>query len=121
MNTDYVKRDSGQNSDAINLLSNPSAGREFLTKHTDVKQMCLDGLADLDLSSIANVIGAIKLAKYIYLDGNGALLTVATDGTEMHRTKHTKVLLEHPKKDFDEFLAAEISGRYILGAETDHL
>ena len=44
-------------------------------------------LGDLGLSSIANIVGAIKYAKYMGLKSDDAVLTVATDGAEMYETE----------------------------------
>lgn len=44
-------------------------------------------LGDLGLSSIANILGAIKYAKYMALGPNNAIVTVATDGAEMYGTE----------------------------------
>ena len=121
MNTDYVIGVSDQASDAINLLFNTVAGRRFLAQRTGLGQEFLGALADLGLSSIANVIGAVKLAKYLNLDSDDAILTIATDGAEMYSTEHTKTLLGYPNGSFVANLAAETYGRYLLGVATDHL
>ena len=121
MNTDYVIGVSDQASDAINLLFNTVAGRGLLAQRTGLGQQFLGALADLGLSSIANVIGAIKLAKYLDLNMHDAILTIATDGAEMYCTEQTKMLLDQPRRNFDAISAAEIYGRHLLGSATDHL
>ena len=57
MNTDYVIGISDTASDALNLLFNTSSGRAYLAKRTGLGQKFLGALADLGLSSIANVLG----------------------------------------------------------------
>ena len=58
--TDFVIGVSDSASDALNLVFNTTSGRAYLSNHKDVNQRTLTGLADLGLSSIANVLGAIK-------------------------------------------------------------
>ncbi len=121
MNTDYVIGISDAASDALNLLFNTAAGRAFLAKRTGLGQEFLGALADLGLSSIANVLGAVKLAKYANMGPDDAILTVATDGSEMYGTEQEKTLSEQPGGRFDKAAAAEAYGCYMLGAATDHL
>ena len=121
MNTDYVIGVSDHASDAINLLFNTNTGLKFLADRTGLNKKTLSALSDLGLSSIANVIGAIKLAKYNKLNSNDAILTVATDGAELYGTEKEKALELRPRGGFDPATAAEFYGRYILGTATDHL
>ena len=121
MNTDYVIGVSDHASDAINLLFNTNTGLKFLADRTGLNKKTLSALSDLGLSSIANVIGAIKLAKYNKLNSNDAILTVATDGAELYGTEKEKALELRPGGGFDPATAAEFYGRYILGTATDHL
>jgi cysteine synthase A len=119
-NTDFVVGVSDRASDAINLLFNTSAGRAYLADRTGLDQEPLGALADLGLSSIANVLGAIKVAKHLELGADDALLTVATDGAEMYGTELEKSSRETFSGSFDTHSAAEVFGRYLLGAATDH-
>ena len=59
MNTDYVIGVSDAGPDALNLVFNTPEGHEFLANHRGLSSPLLDELANLGLSSIANVIGAI--------------------------------------------------------------
>jgi len=87
LNTDYVVGVTDKASDALNLVFNTTVGRDYLVKRTGISQEIVTGLADLGLSSIANVLGAIKVAKYMGLWTNDVVLTVATDGAEMYGTE----------------------------------
>lgn len=121
LNTDYVVGVSDKASDNLNLVFNTTVGRAFLAQRTGLGQEALTALADLGLSSIANVVGAIKLAKYMGLGANDVVLTVATDGAEMYGTEIDKVQARAFGGKFDELAAAEAYGRYMLGISTDHL
>jgi hypothetical protein len=78
-------------------------------------------LGDLGLSSIANILGAIKYAKYMGLGPNDAVLTVATDGAEMYETELSLAEKRLAGGRLDDLQAAEVFGRYLLGAATDHM
>ncbi len=120
LNTDFAIGVSDEASDSLNLLFNTPAGQGFLTKRVGVDGDDLRGLGSLGLSSIANVIGAIKYARYHQLGATDVVLTVATDGAEMYATELEKTLASRFASNFDELAAAEVFGRYLLGAATDH-
>jgi cysteine synthase len=121
LNTDFVVAVSDAGPDALNLLFNSETGRRFLRHRKGVTGAIVEGLADLGLSSIANVLASIKLAKYLNLGADDAVLTVATDGAEMYVTERNRAAVKHFDGRFDELAAAEAFGRHILGAVTDHL
>ena len=87
MNTDFAIGVSDLATDSLNLLFNTSVGRNYLNQHAGIDQQSLASLADLGLSSIANILGAIKYAKYMDLGPDDAVITVATDGAEMYTTE----------------------------------
>jgi len=120
LNTDFAIAVSDQASDSLNLLFNTPVGHEFMTKRIGIGVELLDGLGNLGLSSIANVIGAIKYARYHQLGSNDVVLTIATDGAEMYGTELEKTLANRFASNFDELAAAEVFGRYLLGVATDH-
>lgn len=120
MNTDFVIGVSDAASDNLNMLFNTAAGRSYLTERIGMGQQSLASLGDLGLSSIANILGAIKYARYMDLGSTDAVITVATDGAEMYETE-----LSHTEKNqangFDKLKAAEVYGRWMLGTATDHM
>ncbi|MEC7657490.1 MAG: pyridoxal-5'-phosphate-dependent protein subunit beta, partial [Pseudomonadota bacterium] len=121
LNTDYVIAVSDKASDALNLLFNTTVGREFLASRTGLGQEAFGALADLGLSAIANVLAAIKYAKYQGLGPEDAILTVATDGSELYGTEQDKAAREQFGGNFDALAAAEVYGRYLLGVTTDNM
>jgi len=120
-NTDFVVAVSDKASNALNLVFNTTTGRQFLTERLGLGQQLLAELADLGLSSIANVLAAIKVAKYNRLGENDVILTVATDGAEMYETELVKTQSELFGKSFGRVAAAEIVGQYLMGCTTDHM
>ncbi len=121
LNTDFVIGVSDRASDHLNLLFNRPEGRAFLTERKGVDPVKAEQLSLLGLSGIANVVAAIKLARYLDLDENDALITVATDSAEMYHSQAVKVLDESYARGFDMIDAAEIAGRYLYGATFDNL
>ncbi|HEY5740087.1 MAG TPA: pyridoxal-5'-phosphate-dependent protein subunit beta [Gammaproteobacteria bacterium] len=121
LNTDYVVAVTDKASNALNLVFNTAVGRDFLLKRTGISGELIDGLADLGLSSIANVLGAIKMSRYLGLGADDVVLTVATDGAEMYRTEIARTTEQDFGGSFDELAAAESYGRYLLATTTDHM
>ncbi len=120
LNTDFAIGVSDSASDALNLLFNHESGANYLVKRTGLDAKVLAGLANLGLSSIANVLGAVKYAKYHQLGANDAVLTVATDGSELYGSEREKVEKQSFPNGFDDLAAAEVFGRYLLGTTIDH-
>ncbi len=121
LNMDFAIGVSDAASDSLNLLFNTPVGRSFMVKRTGVDQSVIDDLSNLGLSSIANVLGVIKYAKYNELKSSDAVITVATDGSEMYGTELAKCEAAIHGGRFDESAAAEVYGHYLLGAATDHM
>lgn len=121
LNTDYVVGVSDKASNALNLLFNTTVGKDYLGRRVGIEEEVVAGLADLGLSSIANVLAAIKIARYMGLGENDVVLTVATDGAEMYRTEIDKTENVAFNGKFDELAAAEVYGRYMLATTTDNM
>jgi len=67
-------------------LFNEAAGRKTLAEN-GVGQEVLDKLAWMGISSIGNMIGAIKFAKYYELGENDVVFTVLTDSMAMYQSR----------------------------------
>ena len=121
MNTDFITGVSDRATDCVALLFSNEQGRAYLRDRKGVASGLIDNLRHLGLSSIANIIGAIKLAKYLKLGSGDALITVATDGAAMYGTEFRITKRKQFADNFDNLAAAEVFGQHILGAATDHL
>jgi len=85
-NTDMVIGiDDDPNIDIMRLFNEP-AGHKLL-KEKGVSQSVIGKLETLGISSIANLMGCIKMAKYYEMDENDCLMTVATDSMEMYSSR----------------------------------
>ncbi|KII14893.1 pyridoxal-phosphate dependent enzyme [Phaeobacter sp. S60] len=120
MGSDFVIGVSETACDDLNLVFNTSAGRSYLSQHRGLNQKQIAQLGDLGLSSIANIIGAIKYAKFNDLGSDDVVLTVATDGADMYHTEMAIAEGRHFGGNFAEMQAAEAFGQHILGAGIDH-
>ncbi len=121
MNTDFVTGVSDAACDGLNLLFNTDTGKEYLIARKQVDHATVDALSGLGLSSIANVLASIKLARYLQLGERDVVVTVATDGAEMYATELTAAREKYFAGKFDDVTAAEIYGRNLLGAAIDHV
>jgi len=111
LKTDYVVGVSDKASDALNVLFNTTAGRAYLTERKGLGQNAVFALADFGLSSIANILAAIKIAKYMKLGSDDAILTVATDAAEMYGSELTKTTNDIFGDSFDQVMAGETFGQ----------
>jgi hypothetical protein len=67
-------------------LFNEPAGREFLVS-MGVSQEVVSKLDHFGISSIANILGAIKMAKYFEMNNKCIIMTVATDSMELYGSR----------------------------------
>lgn len=121
MGTDFVIGVSDSSCDGLNLVFNTSAGRAFLSEHKGLSQEQIAGLGDLGLSSIANILGAIKYAKYMDLGEDDIVLTVATDGADMYETEMSIAEKKYFGGRFTAVEAAEAFGQHLMGISIDHI
>jgi cysteine synthase len=116
-NTDLVVDVSDRDTDALNVLFNTAGGRAYLRRR-DVDDATIAALDSFGLSSICNVLAAIKVAKRLGLGATDAIVTVATDGAALYRTEVDKVLARDFTSGFGETEAAETFGRSLEGQGT---
>ena len=120
MNTDFVVGISDHATNYLNLIFNTEIGQKYLIEKKGLEDNLVKRFPEFGFSSIANILASIKLAKYMNLSSDDAILTVATDGADLYLTE-----LEKIKKDFvgsfDTTACAELYGQYFQGATTDHM
>jgi len=71
-------------------LFNEPAGKEYLKNELKIDPELVDKLELLGISSIANLMGSIKLARYYEMNENDVVFTVATDSMEMYGSRLTE-------------------------------
>ncbi|MGA9078007.1 MAG: pyridoxal-5'-phosphate-dependent protein subunit beta [Acidimicrobiales bacterium] len=120
-NTDIVTAVSDRATDHLALVFGTDAGRTFLAKRRHVPGHVLAALDDFGLSSICNIVAAVKTAKYLGLGPDDVVMTVATDGAEMYASERARIAARDFPEGFDDVRAAGAFGQHMTGAETDHL
>ncbi|MFZ4577056.1 MAG: pyridoxal-5'-phosphate-dependent protein subunit beta [Myxococcota bacterium] len=120
-NTDFAVGVSDAASDSLFYLFNTDVGRKYLAQRRGVPAEILAALPSFGFSGIANVLAAIKVAKYYDLGPDQALITVATDGSAMYSTEKQKILEQRFHNRFDDVDAGQVFGQYMLGQGVDWL
>jgi cysteine synthase len=121
MNTDVVAAVSDRATDRLNVLFNTEIGRAYLRRRRGVAGELLAQLSSLGLSSLCNVLAAIKVAKHFDLGPDDAVITVATDGASMYGSEREIARARYFPHEFGDVEAAEVYGEHVLGAATDHV
>jgi cysteine synthase A len=99
-------------------LFNEPAGHAYLAKLGVPK----DFIAKLDLmgfSGIANVLSAIKMAKYYEMGEHDIILTILTDSMELYTSRLGEMRQEYG--EYAENQAAADFARYLRGVTTDNM
>ncbi len=121
MNTDVAVAVSDRATDRLGVLFGTTTGRGYLHRRRGVASEVVERLPSLGLSSICNVLGAIKVAKHFGYGPDDVVMTVATDGAAMYDSERASVVAKQFGGGFDEVDAAEVFGEHLLGATTDNL
>ena len=119
MNTDFVVGISEKATNNLNMVFNTEIGQKYLINKKGFEKNFINRLPEFGFSTIANILASIKIAKYMNLGSNDAIITVATDGADLYLSELNKT-----KEEFigiyDESSCAEIIGQYLKGATTDN-
>ena len=117
-NTDVVTAIDDCGPMSLIRLFNEPVGQEYLVSQGVATDLVND-LHLLGISSIANVLAAIKTAKYYEMDEKDVLVTMATDSMEMYQSRLTELTEE--EGEFTNVDAAASFHRYMLGETTDNM
>jgi cysteine synthase len=85
-NTDAVAAIRDEDCMRLLRLFNEPAGQEFLIRE-GIPENVVKDLPLLGISSIANLLAAIKQAKYFEYDENDVIFTIFTDSTELYESR----------------------------------
>jgi cysteine synthase A len=99
-------------------LFNEPAGRAYLASQ-GVSAGLIERLDLLGISGIANVLSAIKFAKWYELGNEDIVLTVLTDSMELYGSRLDELRAEHG--EYSELDAAADYHRYLLGCTIDYV
>ena len=100
-------------------LFNEQSGKEYLKNELKIDPVLVDKLELLGISSIANLMGSVKLAKYYEMNENDVIFTVATDSMEMYGSR-----LKEEAEKHGEFTSRDAAVSFeadMLGLGIDHV
>ena len=121
MNTDMVAAVSDRHTDQLLVLFNTEEGRKYLVERRGIDAGLVARLANLGLSSLCNMLAAIKTARYYDLGEDDVILTVATDGAAMYGSEKEKAIARYFCGRFDAINAGEVWGQSLAATTTDLL
>jgi len=100
-------------------LFNEQAGKDYLEKEIGIDPELVEKLNVMGISSIANMMGAIKMAKYYEMTEDDVVFTVATDSMEMYQSRIIEERGLHG--EFTNRDAAVSFDADMLGLGVDHI
>jgi cysteine synthase len=120
MNTDVVVAVSDRSTDRLDVLFNTDTGRRWLASR-GVPPDVVEQLTHLGLSSICNLIAAIKVAKRRGFGRDDVVMTVATDGSALYDSERARTLHRDFGGAFDERAAAATFADHLAAVDTAHM
>lgn len=118
-NTDMVIAIDDEDSQKLLRLFNEPAGREYLVKEAGVAPELVEQLSYMGISGIANVLCAIKMAKYYELTEHDVVATVLTDSAAMYGSRIAELAEEDG--EYDHTKAAVDYHVHLQSIRTDNL
>ncbi len=106
--------------DAMRLLRlfNEKEGLEYL-KSLGVSEEIISQLHLIGISGLANLLSAIKTAKYYEMDDNDVVITIATDAADLYQSRLEE--LKTAKGEYRSLQAAMDFAAVIEHQSTDHM
>jgi len=117
-NTDVVTAIDDEAAMRILRVFNEPAGHSVLHRY-GVPGETIGRLPLLGISSICNLLAAVKTARYYEFDEHDVLITSLTDSSDLYRTRLAELEAEYG--GYTEGDAAVDFERYLLGTSTDHV
>ncbi|MDR1709903.1 MAG: pyridoxal-phosphate dependent enzyme [Candidatus Accumulibacter sp.] len=121
MNTDLAVAVSDRHTDRLLALFNTDEGRRYLVERRGLDAGLVARLENFGLSSICNLLAAIKTARHYDLTRDDVILTVATDGAAMYASEIEKTLARRFAGRFDAVNAGEVWGESLAATTTDRV
>ncbi len=117
-NTDVIT--AIDDNDVVNImrLFNEPEGKKYLVEQGVPADM-VEKLSLMGFSGIANMLSAIKMAKYYEMDSNDVMLIVLTDSMELYGTR-----IDEYREDFGAYSQSRAAADYaasLLGEGTDNM
>ena len=119
MNTDVAVGVSDAATDSLFMAFGSDDGKRLLSDR-GVADEVIDALPHFGLSSICNLLAAIKTSKQLGLGPEDVIVTVATDGSELYASERPRLADLRYGGDFTARDAADALERHLWGADTEH-
>jgi cysteine synthase len=117
-NTDMVIDIDDEDSQRLLRFFNEPLGREYLVKEMKVAPEFVELLGYFGISGIANMLCAIKMAKYYELTEHDVIATVMTDSSEMYASRIKE--LQEQDGEYTSTMAAVDYAKHIASIKTDY-
>lgn len=117
-NTDLVTAIDDEECMRILRLFNEEEGKKHLIT-SGLNKEYVDQLSQIGISGIANLISAIKTAKYFEMTNRDVILTIATDSVDMYHSRLEE--LNNEKGNYSQLHAAIDHEACLLSQRTDYL
>ena len=117
-NTDMVVGIDDEDPMRILRLFNGHEGTNYL-KMEGISKQIIDALPLLGISGISNMLSAIKTAKYYEMSKDDIIFTIATDSSELYRSRIDELLME--RGSYTGLQAARDFEKCIMGQCTSNM
>jgi len=117
-NTDVVTAIDDEDCMRIFRLFNEPEGKSYL-KSIGIDAEFVKKLELIGISGIANILSAIKTAKYYEMNSDDVIISLATDAAEMYTSRLEELNTE--KGAYTTLQAAKDMEKCLFGQTTDHL
>jgi cysteine synthase len=117
-NTNLVAAVDDEQTMQLLRLFNEGAGRDCL-RAEGVDESTLETLPLLGISSLCNLVAAIKTARYYDMDGRDVIFTPLTDAASMYSSRLQELTEAYGR--YSPQVANRHYARYLQGITTDHL
>jgi cysteine synthase len=121
MNTDLVTAVSDRATDTLFVLFNTAEGRKYLIERCGLGADLIGMFSNFGLSSLCNMLAAIKTAKYYDLGQDDMVMSVATDGADLYASEIRRATARYFGNRLDAVSAGEAWGRSMVATTTDHM
>ncbi len=101
----------------IRMFNEPEGQKKLMEE--GVSQDVIDQLNLVGISGAANIISAMKFAKYFELTEKDVVVTILTDSMEMYQSRLTE--LNEERGNFSSYDANGVMARYFKGIEIDNI
>jgi cysteine synthase len=117
-NTDMVTAIDDEDCMRLFRLFNEPVGKSYL-KSIGIDSELVEKLELIGISGIANILSAIKTARYYEMNGDDVIISLATDAAEMYTSRLEELNTE--KGAYTTLQAAKDMEKCLFGQGTDHL